>query len=171
MSTEASPPADIAAARPAEPEALPSQSACVFTLGEESCAVHIRQARAVVTLGALTRVPGAPPSLVGVTNVRGTVVPVVDLRPLLGMRAGPVGAGASAVVLEDGDLRAALAVERVLGIERFETALPAPDSSRFVPVACGALSSADGMVTLLDGPTILATVRRAWAPAEDRVAS
>jgi chemotaxis signal transduction protein len=106
-----------------------------------------------------------------VTNVRGTVVPVVDLRPLLGLRAGPVGAGADAIVLEDGDLRAALAVDRVLGIERFETSLPPPDSSPFVPVACGALSSTDGMVTLLDGPTILATVRRAWAPVEDRVAT
>ena len=163
-------PVDVAAAPPAERDALPSQSACVFTLGGESCAIHVRQARAIVTIGALTRVPGAPPALLGVTNVRGTVVAVVDLRPLLGLPPAPVGAGTSAVVLEDGDLRAALAVDRVLGIERFETALPTPDASPFVPVACGALSSADGMVTLLDGPTILATVRRAWTPVEAPVA-
>lgn len=139
----------------------------MFTLGGEACAVHVRQARAVVTLGPLTRVPGAPPTLVGVTNVRGTVVPVVDLRPLIGLDEGSVGAGALAVVLEDGDLRAALAVDRVLGLERFEHALPPPDASCFVSLACGVLPSADGTVTLLDGPAILATVRRAWMPVED----
>lgn len=143
----------------------------MFTLGGESCAVHVRQARAVVRLGALTRVPGAPPALVGVTNVRGAVVPVVDIRPLLGLPGGAVGAGAMAVVLEDGDLRAALAVERVVGLERFAAALPAPETGYFVPLACGALETAEGMVTLLDGPTILATVRRAWAPAGERVAT
>ncbi len=171
MSTEASPPIDVVPSPPTEEESFPSQSACVFTLGQERCAVDVRQARAVVTLGALTRVPGAPATLLGVTNVRGSVVPVVDVRPLLGLQAAPVGVGALAVVLEDGDLRAALVVERVLGIERFETALPPPESGRFVPVACGALSSTDGILTLLDGPTILATVRRAWAPVEDRVAT
>ena len=193
MSNEANRPEDLAALAPA----LPSQSACVFTLGEESCAIHVRQISAVVTLGTLTRVPGAPPALVGVTNVRGTVVPVVDLRPLLGLRPASVGAGASAVVLVDSDLRAALAVDRVLGLERFESALPPPDSGRFVSLASGVLPSPDGSgvlpspdgsgvlpspdgsgvlpspdgtVTLLDGPAILATVRRAWAPAEDPVA-
>jgi chemotaxis signal transduction protein len=109
--------------------------------------------------------------LLGVTNVRGTVVPVVDLRPLLGLRPGSVGAGGSAVVLEDGDFRAALVVDRVVGLERFQTALPPPDASRFAQVACGALPSADGVVTLLDGPTILATVRRAWTPVEGPVAT
>jgi purine-binding chemotaxis protein CheW len=142
----------------------------MFALGRESCAIDVRQIRAIVTVGALTRVPGAPPALVGVTNVRGAVVPVVDVRPLLGQAAGSVGAGASAVVLEDGDLQAALAVDRVLGLERFETALPPPASSGFIPLASGALQSTDGMVTLLDGPRILATVRRAWAPLEDQVA-
>ena len=161
MSTETSP--------PEEAEPLPSESACVFTLGGESCAVHVRQARAVVKLGPVTRVPGAPPALVGVTNVRGTVVPVLDLRPLLGLPGPSVDAGAMAVVLEDGELRAALAVDRVLGLERFTAALPPPGAGCFVPLASGALASLNGTVTLLDGPTILATVRRAWAPVEEGV--
>jgi purine-binding chemotaxis protein CheW len=166
LSTETSP---LAASLSTAVESLPSESACAFTLEHERCAVHVRQVRAVVTLGALTRVPGAPAALLGVTNVRGAVVPVVDVRPLLGLRAGAVGAGSPAVVLEDGDLRAALVVERVLGIERFDAALPSPDASPLAALACGAFPSAAGMVTLLDGPTILATVRRAWAPVEEPV--
>jgi len=172
MSADASPPVDLAVSPPPpDAEALPSESACVFTFADEPCAVDVRQVRAVVTLGALTRVPGAPATLLGVTNVGGAVVPVVDLRPLLGLRAVAVGAGASAVILEDGDLRAALVVERVLGIARFQTAQPPPDASRFAAFASGALPSVDGTVTMLDGSTILAAVRRAWAPAEDAVAT
>ena len=168
MFVDARPSVAPGASPPAEPEALPSLSVCVFTLAEESCAIHLQQVRAVVTIGALTRVPGAPPTLLGVTNVRGTVVPVVDLRPLLHLGTRSV-VGALAVVLEDGDLRAALAVDQVVGLKRFETALPPSDASRFAPVACGALPSSDGMVTLLDGPTILARVRRAWTPVADPV--
>ena len=151
-------------------DALPSESACVFTLDGEPCGVDVRQVRAVVTLVALTRVPGAPTTLLGVTNVRGAVVPVVDLRPLLDLRTAPVVAGASAVILEDGDLCAALVVERVLGIERFERVERPADTSPFAAFASGALHSAGGTITMLDGPTILTTLRRAWAPAEDAVA-
>jgi len=155
----------VAAVRVETPEAesLPAESACVFTLAGESCAIHVRQARAVVKLGPVSRKPGAPPAVVGVTNVRGTVVPVLDLRPLLGVPPASVGAGSMAVILEHGDLRAALAVDRVIGLERFAAALPAPEAGRLVSLACGTLPSA---VTLLDGPTILAAVRREWAPEE-----
>jgi purine-binding chemotaxis protein CheW len=170
MSTDASPSMAPDTSTPADAEALPSQSACVFTLAEEACAIHLRQAREVVTIGALTRVPGAPATLLGVTNVRGSVVPVVDVRPLVGLPRGSAGVGGSALVLEDGDLRAALLVDRVVGLERFDTAQPPPEATRFAGIACGALPSADGAVTLLDGPTILATVRGAWTPVQDGVA-
>ena len=170
MSAEATPPSALPAPPPTGPEALPSLTACVFTLAEESCAIKLDQVREVVTIGALTRVPGAPPALLGVANVRGTIVPVVDLRPVLRLPRRSAGPGDSAVVLEDGDLRAALAVDRVVGLERFDTALPPHNASRFAQVARGALPSPGGVVTLLDGPTILARVRRAWMPVDGPVA-
>ena len=155
--------------RPAAPpvpeaEPLPSESACVFTLGGASCALHVRQIGGIVTLGPLTPVPGAPPALLGVVNVRGSVVPVIDVRPLAGVSGADVSVGTFAVVLEDGDLRAALAIDRVLGLQRYEHALAPPTAGRFMSLACGTLPSADGVVTLLDGPAILATVRRSWMP-------
>jgi purine-binding chemotaxis protein CheW len=62
-----------------------SWKACLVTLGGELFAIDLRQVREVFELDAITPVPGMPPSLVGVANVRGTVVPLADLRQSLGV--------------------------------------------------------------------------------------
>lgn len=48
-------------------------------------AIDLRQVREVFAPDAITPVPGMPPALVGVTNLRGTIVPVADLRLSLGV--------------------------------------------------------------------------------------
>ncbi len=62
-----------------------SWKACLVTLGGELFAIDLRQVREVFELDAITPVPGMPPSLVGVANVRGAVVPLADLRHSLGV--------------------------------------------------------------------------------------
>ncbi len=64
--------------------AVPSQI-CLITLGGELFAIDLRHMREVFELGSITPVPGIPASLVGVANLRGTVVPLVDVRPALGV--------------------------------------------------------------------------------------
>ena len=61
-----------------------SWKACLVTLGGELFAIDLRHVREVFELDAITPVPGMPASLVGVANVRGTVVPLADLRRSLG---------------------------------------------------------------------------------------
>jgi purine-binding chemotaxis protein CheW len=57
---------------------------CLIRLAAESLAIELDQVREVFRLESVTPVPGMPPSLVGVANLRGTVVPLVDLRASLG---------------------------------------------------------------------------------------
>jgi purine-binding chemotaxis protein CheW len=52
----------------------------VFSLGKESYAVDIGMVREIIHTQAVTRVPGTPHSVEGVINLRGAVIPVVDLR-------------------------------------------------------------------------------------------
>jgi purine-binding chemotaxis protein CheW len=52
----------------------------VFDLGNESYAVDINMVREIIQLQPITRVPGTPPSVEGVINLRGSVIPIVDLR-------------------------------------------------------------------------------------------
>lgn len=56
-----------------------------FTLGDEDFALDIGKVREVLDYTTITKVPRMPASLRGVINLRGNVVPVIDLRYKLGM--------------------------------------------------------------------------------------
>jgi purine-binding chemotaxis protein CheW len=56
-----------------------------FTLGEEVYAIEISQVREVLEFTTVTKVPRTPDFMRGVVNLRGSVVPVVDLRMKFGL--------------------------------------------------------------------------------------
>ena len=51
-----------------------------FTLGHEVYGVDINKVREIICLVEITKVPKAPPFVEGLINLRGSVVPIVDLR-------------------------------------------------------------------------------------------
>lgn len=65
-------------------DALPS---LVFRLGGEVYAVPGWQVREVRPIGQLTPLPGSPPFVAGLINVRGRVITALDLRPIMGLRS------------------------------------------------------------------------------------
>src|SRR5258708_2892515 len=73
----------LAAAAPRAEE--DSFEALVFAIDSEQYAFPGSQVREVRPLGLLSRLPGTPALIRGLINVRGRIVPVIDLRPLLGM--------------------------------------------------------------------------------------
>lgn len=75
---------------PVQGEAGSAESAgafriCIVTIDTECLAIDLSQVREVFKIDSITPVPGMPPVLVGVANIRGSIVPVVDLHPLLGL--------------------------------------------------------------------------------------
>lgn len=58
-----------------------------FKLGEEHFAIEIGKVREVLDFTNITKVPRTPDFMRGVINLRGNVVPVIDLRQNLGMSA------------------------------------------------------------------------------------
>jgi purine-binding chemotaxis protein CheW len=60
-----------------------------FRLGGQLFGVDLATTLVVADLAKIAVVPGAPRHVLGVMNYRGGIVPVVDLRPLLGLAAGP----------------------------------------------------------------------------------
>ena len=70
-------------------QAKPTESlrVCLVALGEESFAIDLGQVLEVFEPESITPVPGMPAALVGVTNLRGTIIPLVDLRAVLGVSA------------------------------------------------------------------------------------
>jgi purine-binding chemotaxis protein CheW len=64
-------------------QGLPENSASqylTFTLGDEVFAIDIRTVREIIQYGAITAVPLMPEFVRGVINLRGAVVPVIDLQ-------------------------------------------------------------------------------------------
>ncbi len=64
----------------AEKVALAEKQLVVFNLADETYAVDINMVREIIQLQPVTRVPGTPLSVEGVINLRGSVLPIVDLR-------------------------------------------------------------------------------------------
>ena len=62
-----------------------------FTLGEEVFAMDIRTVREIIQHGAMTVVPRMPKFVRGVINLRGSVVPVIDLQSRFGRATTQVG--------------------------------------------------------------------------------
>jgi chemotaxis signal transduction protein len=157
LSTETPAPAELAPL----PEAPPAGRACVVLLGGHPFAVDVTDAREVVVLDTTTPVPGAPAAVIGVMNLRGNVLPVVEARPLLGLPAHT--RSDRALVLADGPRRAAVVIEGVVGLTALEGAPPrAADGELTV----GELTvDTGGCATLLDARALLAAIRRAWDSA------
>jgi len=71
-----------------------------FILGEELFAIDVVKVREVLDYSYITNVPGTPDYLRGVINLRGSVIPVVDMRLKFGMEMTHQRAGTCIVVLE-----------------------------------------------------------------------
>jgi twitching motility protein PilI len=81
------------------------------------------EAREVLGLPpALTRVPGAKSWILGLANIRGQLLPIVDLRAFLGSGPTPASRTTRVIVVNHREIPAGLLVDEVLGFRRFTDA-------------------------------------------------
>jgi chemotaxis signal transduction protein len=133
----------------------------VFALGGFTLATDIRHTREVVVLPDRTAVPRAPAHVLGVANLRGHVVPIVDIGHLLGLGPRPASETARTIVLEAAGVQLAIPTDEVLGLESFDGVM-APDPGMTAPLeglALGGLPRPGGVATLLDVPKLIEAVR------------
>lgn len=77
-----------------------TQQYVTFSLGDELFGVEVTRTREILSLTPVTKVPQTPDYLLGVINLRGQVVPVVDMRLKLGMPAGEQTEDTCIIVVE-----------------------------------------------------------------------
>jgi purine-binding chemotaxis protein CheW len=80
-------------------EEAPSQY-LTFALGEEVFAMDIRTVREIIQYGPMTTVPLMPGFVRGVINLRGAVVPVIDLQARFGRPAARIGKKTCIVIFD-----------------------------------------------------------------------
>jgi purine-binding chemotaxis protein CheW len=124
-----------------------SEGYVTFALGGRVFATPLTEVREVVRLTGLTQLPGMAPPLAGVITLRGTPLPVLDVR----------GAGAPAdhgdvLVLDDGSGDAVgVAVDEVLAVLDPEALTPAGEPGRALPdYVTEVRAGADGPVLMVD---------------------
>lgn len=142
------------------PEApVPELHLVTFRLDTEEFGIPIEQAREVVRVGELTRVPEAPPHIRGVVNLRGRVLPVVEIRTRLGLESLDPGAKARIVVVESGGRTLGLLVDQVSPMlkVRFDAVLPPPTDvlSATTDYVTGVAQVGNRLVILLDLDRVL----------------
>ena len=103
-------------------ELTPAASAhrhLVFAVGARLYGCEVALVREIVPFRPCTRLPGAPPYVCGLVNLRGTVVTVIDLGLRLG-GAPADRADGSIVLVEHGPRLVGLAVDELRDVHRFE---------------------------------------------------
>lgn len=132
--------------------------AVVFNLGQESFALPIGVVREILDHREAFRMPNAPAWLRGLTDVRGEMVPMVDLRVRLGLSPADVTLATRVLVVEitidSRALTLGLVVDRVFDVGTFgpDSIEPAPDigvrwRSDYIS---GVIRREGGFVVLLD---------------------
>lgn len=147
--------AALAAAAPA----APASGVLSFQLGEQTYAVDVRRVREIRRYERPTRIAGARADVLGLIDLRGTVVPVIDLRLRLDSGSADCNATTSVVVLEIGHHLVGAVVDLVSDVVDLEQAalhpVPPLESGRSVAYLRGLATVGDQMLLLLDVDTLL----------------
>jgi len=91
-----------------------------FRIGGETFLVAREETREVLGYpAAITRIPGAKNWVKGLANIRGQLLPMLDLRQFLGSGATTPGRNTRIVVVNHREIPAGLIVDEVVGFRRF----------------------------------------------------
>ena len=93
----------------------------LFRLGSRIYGVDLDQVREIIPFRRATRLPGAPPFVCGLINLRGTIVTVIDLGARLDGGAS-VRTGGSVILVEYGAKLVGLAVDEALEVQHLPDA-------------------------------------------------
>ncbi|HSG88346.1 MAG TPA: chemotaxis protein CheW [Pseudomonadales bacterium] len=106
---------------------LPSQEVAAktwrglaFNVGAVRLVSALGEVLEVIALPALASIPGAVPWVLGVANLRGRLLPVVDLCGFLDLERTSAPSEWRVLVVEDGELFCGLLVEQSFGMLQFE---------------------------------------------------
>jgi purine-binding chemotaxis protein CheW len=144
-----------------------------FALGTEEYGVAIAQVQEINRMVAITHVPRAPKFMEGVINLRGQLIPIIDLRTRFGMPRVEQTKNTRIVVTEIGAKRVGMVVDSVSEVHRIaeDQIEPAPDllTSVDTDYIRGVGKIGDRLIILLDlARVITAQEREQLGSIDDR---
>ncbi len=143
----------------AEKTAIAEKQIVVFALGDETYGVDISSVREIIQMQAITKIPGSVHSVEGVINLRGSVIPVVDLRTRFRMDKSPYTGDTRIVVVNSRGRDVGIIVDLVDEVLRIsmDTIEPTTDllAGERSKSLSGIVKMADRLIILLDLDEVL----------------
>lgn len=102
-----------------KPESAEEDGACLevveFLLAHERYALELSSIREVYPLKGLTKLPGLPPFVLGITNVRGQILSVIDLKKFFDLPGQELTELNRLIILSSREMEFAILADRILG--------------------------------------------------------
>ena len=93
----------------------------VFVLGDQSFAINVDKTREILRWPGCRAIPDAPAALIGITSVRGEVLPMVDLRVFLGIQPVTAIEQSKVIIAEFNEVKLGFVVDAVERIYRIKS--------------------------------------------------
>ncbi|MCL5056553.1 MAG: chemotaxis protein CheW [Actinobacteria bacterium] len=126
----------------------------VFNLQDQAYGVNIASVLEIIRAETVTRVPGTPPFIEGIINLRGKVVPVMDLCKSFGLPSTCVSETTRVIIVEAGGVSMGFTVDSVSEVLRLPESgiepVPSLISAASVEAFRGIALVGDRLITLLD---------------------
>lgn len=130
-----------------------------FQLAGETYGVNIFHINEIIRLREITQIPRTPPDTEGVINLRGKIVPIIDLRKRLGLPPGEHTSGTRVIIVTLDEYTVGLIVDGVNGVLRIPHASIEPPSELISGVdadyVSGVGKSGEDLVILLNLQKVL----------------
>jgi purine-binding chemotaxis protein CheW len=125
---------------------------CVFRAGRERFCLSVLEMEEVVDWPQVTPVPRAPAFLMGIFNLRGAIIPIVDIAFSEGRRPDLLPRHVVVAVLEQGPthntMRLGIAADEVIGTFSSTEPLEANQAPREIAHCCGLLRHEENRLAL-----------------------
>jgi len=129
----------------------------IFFVADELYGISVLNIKEIIKVVNIVKVPRTPDFLKGIINLRGKVVPVIDVRLKFGLEYREYDMETCIIIVEMGDIMLGFIVDRVEDVVAFETlhASPAFGSHIDVSLLAGVVEIGSDVVMILDLEKIL----------------
>ncbi len=125
-----------------------------FSIGDDQYGVAIMSVREIKGWSGVTHLPKQPEYVRGVLNLRGVMVPIIDLRCRFGQGMTDASAMHVVIIVQIGDRLVGLLADRVLDIVSFENSkiqkVPTVGGAAQAEFLSGLITIDDAMIALID---------------------
>ena len=138
-----------------------------FQIEDQEYAFRIEQIQEIVILDRITRIPQVPEYCEGVSNLRGSIIPIINLRTLFGLEPRPADRETRTIVVNVGDRTMGCMVDMVSQVIRIpaDSIGPAPET-----ITADGAHYISGFARLEERLVILLDINQLLDPAQlDRV--